>query len=123
MFFFFFQAEDGIRDHCVTGVQTCALPILGRLRWAPKHESRPIGQPRANVGSPMPTRANARCDLQGGFWESRGGERHPSVGLGVDWRSPLARVIVACVRQYQRIAPPGLRASCRYTPTCSEYAI
>ena len=27
MVFFFFQAEDGIRDHCVTGVQTCALPI------------------------------------------------------------------------------------------------
>src|SRR5438034_11786112 len=25
---FFFQAEDGIRVHCVTGVQTCALPIL-----------------------------------------------------------------------------------------------
>src|SRR5436190_9027202 len=29
LFFFFFQAEDGIRDHCVTGVQTCALPISG----------------------------------------------------------------------------------------------
>src|SRR5690349_23140168 len=28
-FFFFFQAEDGIRDLYVTGVQTCALPILG----------------------------------------------------------------------------------------------
>src|SRR5215208_2294457 len=27
--FFFFQAEDGIRDGHVTGVQTCALPILG----------------------------------------------------------------------------------------------
>src|SRR5438094_7623887 len=26
-FFFFFQAEDGIRDRTVTGVQTCALPI------------------------------------------------------------------------------------------------
>src|SRR5205823_8044428 len=26
---FFFQAEDGIRDKLVTGVQTCALPILG----------------------------------------------------------------------------------------------
>src|SRR5438034_7514884 len=26
-YIFFFQAEDGIRDHCVTGVQTCALPI------------------------------------------------------------------------------------------------
>src|SRR5579875_4126665 len=25
VFFFFFQAEDGIRDHCVTGVQTCAF--------------------------------------------------------------------------------------------------
>src|SRR6266436_1502817 len=28
VFFFFFQAEDGIRDVAVTGVQTCALPIL-----------------------------------------------------------------------------------------------
>src|SRR5438046_5003124 len=28
MLFFFFQAEDGIRDWSVTGVQTCALPIL-----------------------------------------------------------------------------------------------
>src|SRR5258707_12427751 len=27
LFFFFFQAEDGIRDFGVTGVQTCALPI------------------------------------------------------------------------------------------------
>src|SRR5256885_13237329 len=27
MIFFFFQAEDGIRDYKVTGVQTCALPI------------------------------------------------------------------------------------------------
>src|SRR5207248_3477419 len=27
--FFFFQAEDGIRDRTVTGVQTCALPISG----------------------------------------------------------------------------------------------
>src|SRR2546429_2374258 len=32
--FFFFQAEDGIRDVAVTGVQTCALPILAtRVRW------------------------------------------------------------------------------------------
>src|SRR5688572_33189159 len=29
-FFFFFQAEDGIRDLTVTGVQTCALPIYRR---------------------------------------------------------------------------------------------
>src|SRR2546430_9429047 len=30
--FFFFQAEDGIRDLTVTGVQTCALPISGARR-------------------------------------------------------------------------------------------
>src|SRR5437762_14147995 len=31
-YFFFFQAEDGIRDTSVTGVQTCALPISLRSR-------------------------------------------------------------------------------------------
>src|SRR5256885_6084433 len=31
LFLFFFQAEDGIRDYKVTGVQTCALPILGTI--------------------------------------------------------------------------------------------
>src|SRR5256885_8028665 len=31
--FFFFQAEDGIRDYKVTGVQTCALPICGQQRY------------------------------------------------------------------------------------------
>src|SRR5258706_11756283 len=35
-FFFFFQAEDGIRDWSVTGVQTCALPIS---RWLKGHET------------------------------------------------------------------------------------
>src|SRR2546430_16454067 len=39
IFFFFFQAEDGIRDLTVTGVQTCALPIFAaaqrdRQGWA-----------------------------------------------------------------------------------------
>ena len=39
IFFFFFQAEDGIRDHCVTGVQTCALPIcLYRATGLPHNE-------------------------------------------------------------------------------------
>src|SRR5689334_24856139 len=33
-FFFFFQAEDGIRDGTVTGVQTCALPIYGQVLLA-----------------------------------------------------------------------------------------
>src|SRR2546430_15035953 len=37
--FFFFQAEDGIRDLTVTGVQTCALPISSPHRLSP---SRPL---------------------------------------------------------------------------------
>src|SRR2546427_6641359 len=40
-FFFFFQAEDGIRDLTVTGVQTCALPIL------PDHRHHPPAMPGA----------------------------------------------------------------------------
>src|SRR5256886_7349002 len=39
---FFFQAEDGIRDLTVTGVQTCALPILAALRPAASIRSRVI---------------------------------------------------------------------------------
>src|SRR5215211_237069 len=50
-FFFFFQAEDGIRDHCVTGVQTCALPIF------PTRVTRAMmartGRPK-NTSSPQP---------------------------------------------------------------------
>src|SRR5256885_7112149 len=43
LFFFFFQAEDGIRDYKVTGVQTCALPILWRRSGAcpPPATARP----------------------------------------------------------------------------------
>src|SRR5256885_15223496 len=37
---FFFQAEDGIRDYKVTGVQTCALPIWSRRRRRCGHRFR-----------------------------------------------------------------------------------
>ena len=44
---FFFQAEDGIRDYDVTGVQTCALPILRRndelLRRNHRSRRQPTG--------------------------------------------------------------------------------
>src|SRR2546426_8344899 len=39
-FFFFFQAEDGIRDYKVTGVQTCALPIWRRRRGSACRRSK-----------------------------------------------------------------------------------
>src|SRR4030043_1232227 len=53
---FFFQAEDGIRDVAVTGVQTCALPISevrvavedihGALPWALPHLLAPLVERR-----------------------------------------------------------------------------
>src|SRR6266496_5082361 len=60
--FFFFQAEDGIRDLYVTGVQTCALPISIR-RAVP----RPVVQvdegvtgPRKHGGEPAPCELGAQ---------------------------------------------------------------
>src|SRR6266496_1268667 len=50
VFFFFFQAEDGIRDLYVTGVQTCALPISSAppvpISWTSILCSSPAWPPR-----------------------------------------------------------------------------
>src|SRR5699024_12097945 len=60
LFFFFFQAEDGIRDRNVTGVQTCALPI-STTRIMPLHigkgrtESRAISDIIDYVANPQKT--------------------------------------------------------------------
>src|SRR5205823_10870198 len=42
--FFFFQAEDGIRDKLVTGVQTCALPISHLFRKVPHQEATSVAE-------------------------------------------------------------------------------
>src|SRR5256885_6634753 len=47
---FFFQAEDGIRDYKVTGVQTCALPILRRKIASSAHFHAPAFQVSSLVG-------------------------------------------------------------------------
>src|SRR2546428_5090817 len=61
LFFFFFQAEDGIRDLIVTGVQTCALPIsMAREAQAVPNKTpyesymvtRVIAQAAAGAGEP-----------------------------------------------------------------------
>src|SRR5947208_8660173 len=58
IFFFFFQAEHGIRDDLVTGVQTCALPIsLERLELALIHCSMPDYRRRVICVVPCPTAA------------------------------------------------------------------
>src|SRR5437879_7155960 len=50
LLFFFFQAEDGIRDTSVTGVQTCALPIFGE-HIGHRHERRERGGKRDRPGA------------------------------------------------------------------------
>src|SRR3989442_9291901 len=60
-FFFFFQAEDGIRDADVTGVQTCALPISARrARETPRAgwDRTPAVSPRTPLPRP-PSRRSA----------------------------------------------------------------
>src|SRR2546430_15328513 len=69
-YFFFFQAEDGIRDLTVTGVQTCALPISCRGREAVQreyekgimHVARPVQQRQGLI-----SRSN-----RGGYQRERG---------------------------------------------------
>src|SRR5438067_5851400 len=55
IFFFFFQAEDGIRDRNVTGVQTCALPIFREILKRPdvRAASRALAEAAA-VAVPTP---------------------------------------------------------------------
>src|SRR5206468_5696481 len=48
-YFFFFQAEDGIRDLIVTGVQTCALPISG-VDVADRRTARNLHPDRTRLG-------------------------------------------------------------------------
>src|SRR5690606_41199853 len=75
---FFFQAEDGIRDFHVTGVQTCALPISVAQLAA----GRPFGQwpggvaPWANVVSSRIINDNPPTDDGSG----QGNEVHAEIG-------------------------------------------
>src|SRR6266568_7931473 len=79
MFFFFFQAEDGIRDGTVTGVQTCALPICGRSTTWNRLVSRAgvlPGGPNATLHRPPARRSHSASTIQSGasayspFWAS-----------------------------------------------------
>src|SRR5438132_763037 len=79
---FFFQAEDGIRGHCVTGVQTCALPISHG--GAPRRGRRPA-RPRRRldgVGADPPVghaceRQDARPHRAGPYRQGRRAARPP----------------------------------------------
>src|SRR5256885_9183878 len=59
LLFFFFQAEDGIRDYKVTGVQTCALPI-----WALPDGDRGAREPEGRQENPGRPRLAGVADRQ-----------------------------------------------------------
>src|SRR5260221_3825181 len=84
--FFFFQAEDGIRDHCVTGVQTCALPIC---TTASERESprQPI-EPSTMLGtaSSSPSRDDDLETEAAGVPRRR---RGPAIALGLGDRKSV----------------------------------
>src|SRR5699024_12031908 len=70
---FFFQAEDGIRDRNVTGVQTCALPISDRLKDVIKSGGEwisSIDMENAMVGHPKVNQA-AVVGLEHPKWDER----------------------------------------------------
>src|SRR2546425_3922870 len=77
--FFFFQAEDGIRDKLVTGVQTCALPISPA-------SGPPLASPRRSgnrSGQPVMTQVQRVCATG---WEPSCGTNVNSASRG--WRRP-----------------------------------
>src|SRR3712207_8929176 len=82
--FFFFQAEDGIRDIGVTGVQTCALPICAGLprarqaevlthagqREADGEQLERVGGPRDAAGQQQAALERTEPDPVDGFLRS-----------------------------------------------------
>src|SRR5256885_11259594 len=56
---FFFQAEDGIRDYKVTGVQTCALPISSTKQTATELPRAARGRKRCSAQSVHPAHHSA----------------------------------------------------------------
>src|SRR3989337_3801843 len=88
LYFFFFQAEDGIRDATVTGVQTCALPISKGPRSFPHSTvERRAARDRLGGAEPGPPSAVPRWKNGTALWPRSSASRsppgpHPSLYLG-----------------------------------------
>src|SRR4051794_41635231 len=89
---FFFQAEDGIRDGRVTGVQTCALPISGdrHLNRIVTNEPGVAAIEMTVTGATLRFDADAVIALTGATMEARldGEERSEERRVGKECRSP-----------------------------------
>src|SRR2546422_6633067 len=71
VFFFFFQAEDGIRDVAVTGVQTCALPISNPCQAVRVHRYGDPGPRRGGTGQRRGRGGNSRSEEHTSELQSR----------------------------------------------------
>src|SRR2546426_6954816 len=106
MFFFFFQAEDGIRDYKVTGVQTCALPIYARDARPACLGAISIYQ---NVVVPEPPVALSAQSI----------DRVRQTGVGINdverWKDRAALSVGILMTNYTRtVAIPGLPANVQH---------
>src|SRR3989475_12060583 len=95
-FFFFFQAEDGIRDLTVTGVQTCALPISSLGRPRPGGARLPSGIPRGPRVAP-PASDHLQSGARGGTAKGRLGSGRRDAPRGAGGRSARAGSRLAAV--------------------------
>src|SRR6267378_560275 len=107
-FFFFFQAEDGIRDLYVTGVQTCALPILPPLSSceaassiATLAPSSPAASAAHSAALPLPTITTSNCSRTGFNQQLR---QRPHVTLRVDRRDRIGNRRDHALAQHHRRA-------------------
>src|SRR5205085_8324299 len=92
---FFFQAEDGIRDLTVTGVQTCALPICTGLKVSPAKASPSTSSKlRTRIGNLRPDLTHS--DRHGPPNSSRNHFFAPSQCLKPKHRSEERRVGKEC---------------------------
>src|ERR1035437_5199923 len=76
-YFFFFQAEDGIRDIGVTGVQTCALPI-----WPARPPRRRAARPPPHLRRLRGKRRSGRGGADDALGDRGGGVRRGRAGGG-----------------------------------------
>src|SRR2546422_3118116 len=87
-FFFFFQAEDGIRDVAVTGVQTCALPITCSAPTLSEEVAIPRLRAIEIHGFPYPLAARRAVILRG----LGGGEADDVRRVRLDLRGDVVEV-------------------------------
>src|SRR3989449_8472074 len=136
-FFFFFQAEDGIRDVAVTGVQTCALPISPPGPTAlilPVSASATVSQEKASNGvgppgplslawrNPVASRKSPLASMKLADWISKSAmfstrgrttlRRLPSLRRSIS--ATLSRLTTASVELSGEKAPAGEYLSARW---------